>query len=299
MTSTIAHVLCTLIMTESRNPGTLYVVATPIGNLDDITARAANVLRSVQIVAAEDTRRTRVLLGHLDAHPGTLTALHDFNEDAASRRILDQLERGRDVALVSDAGTPLLSDPGFELVRAAFQRDIRVVPIPGPSAITATLSASPIPVDRFRFEGFLATKAGARQRQLRGIAASDVAVVCFESPRRVSGTLEALEAVLGDNRHMVLAKELTKLHEQIVVGTAKEVREWLDADSARSRGEFVLLIAPADPDEHALDVQARRLLEVLCEELAPSQAARIAAKVTGAPKRTLYDYAKSLNPGGA
>lgn len=278
---------------EVEVKGTLFVVATPIGNLDDLTVRAANVLRSAQIVAAEDTRRTRVLLAHVDARPDVLLSLHDFNEDAASRRVLGELAGGHDVALVSDAGTPLLSDPGFRLVRAAYERGIRVVPVPGPSAVTAALSVSPVPVERFRFEGFLPAKQGALEKCLRHIAVSDVTVVCFESPRRLRATLETLQRILEPERQIVLAKELTKLHEQLVSGTPAEVLRWLVDEPDRARGEFVLIIAPA-PSGTLADAEARRLLEVLCEELPPSQAARLAAKFTGASKRTLYDHAQRL-----
>ena len=198
-------------MSEHRSIGTLFVVATPIGNLDDITLRAVDVLKSVAIVAAEDTRRSGVLLAHIGARPERLLSLHDHNEGGRSEQLLDLLQRGHDVALISDAGTPLISDPGFELVRRVRGEGVRVVPIPGPSSVTAALSASPLPIERFLFEGFLPSRATARRKRLRELAASSVAVVFFEAARRLRETLDDLVGIVDGDRQILLAKELTKI----------------------------------------------------------------------------------------
>jgi 16S rRNA (cytidine1402-2'-O)-methyltransferase len=211
------------VMSESRPAGTLFVVATPIGNLEDITLRAADVLRRVAIVAAEDTRRSRVLLAHIGATPQRLLSFHDHNESARSGQLLALLQQGHDVALVSDAGTPLISDPGFELVRLVRSHGVRVVPIPGPSAVMAALSASSVPVDRFYFEGFLPARSEARRKRLAELVTLPVSVVFFEAARRVRATLAELAKIVSAQRQVLLAKELTKIHERhcrrIVVAT--------------------------------------------------------------------------------
>jgi len=264
----------------------LYIVATPIGNLADITQRAVNVLKSVPVVACEDTRRARVLLAHIGATPKRLVALHDHNEAAASARIVEHLRSGQDVALVSDAGTPTVSDPGFELVQLAWEAGIVVTPLPGPSAVTAAVAASPIPVNRFRFEGFLPARSVARREALVNILASDVAVVFFEAPHRLLDTLSDLVDLGGGDRSLLLCRELTKLHETLTVGT---VAGLLDSPTVLDRGEFACVMAPASESDESLSDQA--VVDVLAAELPPGQAARLAAKITGASRRTLYERA--------
>lgn len=262
----------------------LYIVATPIGNLADITQRAVNVLKSVPVVACEDTRRSRVLLAHIGAAPRRLVALHDHNEAAGSAQIVEYLGSGQDVALITDAGTPTVSDPGFELVRLAWDAGITVTPVPGPSAVIAAVAASPIPVNRFRFEGFLPARSTARRQALEAILASDVAVVFFEAPHRLRETLSDLADLGGGDRSLLLCRELTKLHETLTVGT---VAGLLDSPTVLDRGEFACVLAPASqPDDSASD---RAVLDVLAAELPPGQAARLAAKITGASRRSLYE----------
>jgi 16S rRNA (cytidine1402-2'-O)-methyltransferase len=279
-------------MAKDARTGTLYVVATPIGNLGDIGARAATVLRRVAMVAAEDTRRSRVLLAEIGAAPAEILSLADHNEAQRTARVLRRLEAGDDVALVSDAGTPLVSDPGFELVRAAHERDIAVVPIPGPSAVIAALSVCPLPVNRFRFEGFLPVRPAARRRRLSELAHLDVSLVCFESARRLADVVTDVVDLLGPERPMFLAKELTKVHERLVAGRAAELAHRLETESELAIGEFVVVIAPAPASDELTD-EGRRLVRVLCEELTPAQAARLAAKFLDVPKSTLYEYALS------
>lgn len=260
-------------------------MATPIGNLADITQRAVNVLKSVPVVACEDTRRARVLLAHIGATP-RLVALHDHNEAAASAQVLEFLDSGQDVALVSDAGTPTVSDPGFELVRLAWEAGIVVTPLPGPSAVTAAVAASPIPVNRFRFEGFLPARSVARREALVNILASDVAVVFFEAPHRLRDTLSDLVDLGGADRSLLLCRELTKLHETLTVGT---VAGLLDPPTVLDRGEFACVLAPALESDESPSDQA--IVDVLAAELPPGQAARLAAKITGASRRSLYERA--------
>jgi 16S rRNA (cytidine1402-2'-O)-methyltransferase len=268
-------------------PGVLYMVATPIGNLDDMTVRAIQTLRTVAIVAAEDTRRSRVLLEHIGAHPRQLLALHDFNETERSQRLVERMLAGDDVAVVSDAGTPLVSDPGFELVRLARSADIRVVPIPGASALTTLLSASPVPVERFFFEGFLPAKSSQRRKRLQALHALGTSLVLFESPRRLLDMLDDILAVFGADVPMVIGKELTKLHEQVLHGPAGELRDRFAADSVLRQGEFVCVVGTPVPQSET-SVDADRLLAVLADELPPAQAARIGARLTGIAKGELY-----------
>jgi 16S rRNA (cytidine1402-2'-O)-methyltransferase len=271
-------------MSDGEFKGRLFIVATPIGNLEDITRRAVNVLMAVPIVAAEDTRRSRYLLTHLGASPERLLSLHDHNESMRTDVILGFLRDGSDVALVSD--------PGFELVRAAHAAGIKVVPIPGPSAVMAAVSVSPLPIERFYFEGFLPPRRAQRRRRLAELHELGVSVVFFESPRRISDTLDDLGEVLGWDRQLVVAKELTKVHERIESGT---VRALVDlGDAFLGKGEFVCVVPRADDGVTELGSAVRRLMQVLCEELPPAQAARLAAKATGAKRSALYDYAMQL-----
>jgi 16S rRNA (cytidine1402-2'-O)-methyltransferase len=232
-------------MIAAMPPGTLYVVATPIGNLEDVTARALRVLREVQLVACEDTRRTRALLSHFDIHVPTVS-YYEHNKLARGPSILRALAEGRSVALVSDAGTPGISDPGALLVRSAREAGVRVEPIPGPSAVVAALSAAGLPADRFVFDGFLPVKAGRRLNRLRALRELEVTVVCYESPHRVLAALEAVAQVWGE-APIVVARELTKQFEEIVEGPARDLRDRLAARGPR--GEFTLVL-PSGPPAH-------------------------------------------------
>jgi 16S rRNA (cytidine1402-2'-O)-methyltransferase len=267
--------------------GVLYMVATPIGHLDDISVRAMETLRSVAIVAAEDTRRSRVLLAHISAQPRELVSLHDFNESGRSQQLIERLRQGDDVAVVSDAGTPLISDPGFEIVRLAQTAGIRVVPVPGASALTALLSASPVAVERFYFEGFLPARPGARRKRLQALRALDTAIVFFESPKRLLDTLRDIADVYGADAPVVVGKELTKLHEHVAAGAVDTLRERFAADSALQKGEFACIIG-AHGTSAASDAELERTLRVLADELPPTQAARIGARLTGIGKSELY-----------
>ena len=271
-------------------PGQLYVVATPIGNLADITQRAGEVLAGVPLVACEDTRRSRLLLARLGASP-QLVALHAHNEAEGSARVLRHLLEGRDAALISDAGTPLVSDPGFELVRSAWQRGAPVTPVPGPSAITAALAASPIPAGRFRFEGFLPSRPALRRQTLRELLRSDVAVVFFEAPHRLRGTLEDVVALGGGERPLLLCRELTKRFETIRFGSAAS---FLHDATVLDRGEYVCVLAADEAERGARDAtEGERVVRALADELPPGQAARLAAKITGQPRSELYALALS------
>jgi 16S rRNA (cytidine1402-2'-O)-methyltransferase len=222
-------------------PGTLYVVATPLGNLEDITLRALRVLKEVALIACEDTRRTRGLLTHFGIH-AEVTSYFEHNRLRKGARLLETLQAGRSVALVTDAGTPGISDPGFQLVRQAREAGVPVVPVPGPSAVVAALSASGVPADRFVFDGFLPVKPGRRRHRLEALRDLEMTVVCYESPHRILATLEAIAEVFGE-RPIVVARELTKQFEEIVRGSAAALRERLGDGAAR--GEFTVIIPSA------------------------------------------------------
>ena len=267
--------------------GTLYVVATPIGNLDDLTSRAREALAQVDLVAAEDTRHTGRLLSSIGAKPALL-ALHDHNEEQACGSVMDALRDGKDVALVSDAGTPLVSDPGYRLVRAAHADNVRVVPIPGASAVTAALSASGLATDRFCFEGFPPAKRAARRKWLAALAQEQRTIVFYESVHRIADSLADMADAFGADRAAFMGRELTKLHEQCVQASLGELQRRVDNGEIPLKGEFVLAVAGARADEApAIDVD--RLLALLIESLSPRDAARIAAELTGQKKNALYD----------
>ncbi len=271
-----------------QESGTLWVVATPIGNLGDLSPRAAQVLASVALIAAEDTRHSQKLLSHAGLSTA-MTALHEHNEERAVSGLIERLLRGDDIALVSDAGTPLVSDPGFRLVRAAREAGIRVSPVPGPCAAIAALSVAGLASDRFVFEGFLPAKSSARRERLQALVAEARTMIFYESSHRIADTLQDMQALFGPTRTAAVARELTKLHETVLGQTLADIAVAVDADSDQRRGEFVVMVAgqseeQADP---SLD-EARRLLRVLRGYLSPSQAARAVAELTGLPKRSLY-----------
>lgn len=269
---------------EASLPAGLYVVATPIGNLRDITARALEVLANADVVAAEDTRVSRALLTHFGI-AARLVSVREHNERAAAAGVIDWLAQGQSVALVSDAGTPGVSDPGAHLVERVRAAGFPVVPVPGPSALTAALSASGIGAEGVVFAGFLPVKGADRRRRLTSLAAGPWAIALFESPHRVGATLADLHAALGD-RDVVIARELTKRFESIVRVPLREAAAWLADDADRSRGEFVLVVEGREPAQAG--VEAARVIEVLADALPPSQAAALAAKITGESRGDLY-----------
>jgi 16S rRNA (cytidine1402-2'-O)-methyltransferase len=277
-------------------PGTLYVVATPLGNLRDVTFRAVDVLGGVDTIAAEDTRVTGVLLRHYGIATRPLS-LHEHNESARATQIVAQLGAGRSIALVSDAGTPAVSDPGARLVRAVRDAGFPVVPIPGANAAIAAISAAGLAAGEFLFLGFLPKAAKARRELLAAVARLPVALVVYEAPHRVRDTVAHLGAALAGERVLVVAREVTKKFESITRTTLAEAPAWFDADPNHERGEFVLLVdAPPEhqavPGESALDL--RRLLVALVAELPPARAARVAAAVTGLPRDAIYAQALAL-----
>ncbi|MBJ6980254.1 16S rRNA (cytidine(1402)-2'-O)-methyltransferase [Luteimonas sp. MC1895] len=267
--------------------GTLHVVATPIGNLADLSPRALDTLRSVAAVCAEDTRHTRQLLAHFGIER-PLLALHEHNEAEVADRLVARLAAGDSLALVSDAGTPLVSDPGFRLVRAAREAGIRVSPVPGASAIVAALSVAGLPSDRFTFEGFLPAKAGARRERLAALAGEVRTLVFYESSHRIADTLADCVAAFGGDRPAVVARELTKLFETVLDGDLAALQAQVEADPNQRRGEFVLLVQGAGEDADARIAEGRRVYALLSAELKPSVAARLAAEITGAPRKALY-----------
>lgn len=278
--------------TSATVSGTLYVVATPIGNLDDLSARAITTLRAVDLIAAEDTRHSRPLLTHYGIST-PLVSLHEHNERDRMPQLIAELAAGRSLALISDAGTPLVSDPGFQLVRGARAAGIRVVPVPGASSVLAALSAAGLPSDRFVFEGFLPAKPTARRSRLAALQTETRTLVFFESSHRIADTLADMVAVFGSERPAAIARELTKLYEQIHSDTLHQLNDWLNADPNRSRGEFVVLVqgAPATATD---ENEARRVLAALLTELPPARAAAVAARLTGWKKNALYTLALDL-----
>lgn len=273
---------------------TLYVVATPIGNLKDVTLRALDVLRTADVIAAEDTRVTARLLEHYAITAKKVIALHEHNESRAVQTIIAYLESRSSVALVSDAGTPAFSDPGARLVAAVRAAGYRIIPIPGPNAAAAALSASGFTDRHFLFYGFLPAKPGERRKVLQALTRERSLLVLYEAPHRIAETISDLESAFGGARRIVIARELTKLFETIHACTLAEASAWLAADANRVRGEFVLVIegAPEDPD--AMLSAARATLEVLLEELPVKQAAALASKLTGVRKNELYELALEL-----
>ncbi|TFH88084.1 16S rRNA (cytidine(1402)-2'-O)-methyltransferase [Billgrantia azerbaijanica] len=281
-------------MSESSS-GALYVVATPIGNLDDLTPRAARVLAEVALVAAEDTRHSARLLRHLGLRR-PLLSLHEHNEAARVEQIDARLAAGEDVALISDAGTPLISDPGYVLVRALRERGRRVVPVPGACALVAALSAAGLPTDRFLFAGFLPARGAARRTRLEALAAREETLVFYESPHRIRDTLADIDTVLGA-RHLVLARELTKAFETFLEGSAEALLARMAADPDQARGEFVVMVAGAEAvaAAPAVAVEGEALLAaLLAEGVGVKQAAGVAARLLGGAKKAWYAQAQAL-----
>jgi len=274
--------------------GMLYVVATPLGHLGDMTPRAITVLQGVDVIAAEDTRHSAPLLRHFDIATPTI-ALHEHNEREQSGRLVARLRAGEAVALISDAGTPLLSDPGYHLVRAAHEAGVRVVPVPGASAAITALSVSGLPTDRFTFEGFLPAKTAARRARLAELQADPRTLIFYEAPHRIAAALDDMAEIFGVAREAVLARELTKIYETVRAAPLGELAAWVRADTDQQKGEIVVLVrgAEARPSDE-LGAEAQRVLRLLLAELPLKQAVALAAGISGERRNRLYELAVSL-----
>ncbi len=267
----------------------LYIVATPIGNLADLSERARQVLGSVDHVAAEDTRHSGRLLAHFNIKV-PMISVHDHNERQRAEHVINLLRNGESIALVSDAGTPLISDPGFHLVRAVREAGFKVSPVPGSCAFVAALSASGMPSDRFQFVGFLPAKSGARLQALEALADNTETLVFYESTHRIVDSLAAMAEAFGPERYVVVARELTKTFETIHGDSLAGLLEWIQADPNQQRGEFVVLVQGAEKvlDDECINPEAERILKILAKELPPKKAAGVAAEITGYKKNRLY-----------
>ncbi|WP_122559317.1 16S rRNA (cytidine(1402)-2'-O)-methyltransferase [Pseudomonas viridiflava] len=282
----------TVPVASNSTPGSLYVVATPIGNLDDMSVRALKVLREVTLIAAEDTRHSSRLMQHFGIST-PLAACHEHNERDEGSRFITRLLAGDDVALISDAGTPLISDPGYHLVRQARAAGIPVVPVPGACALIAALSAAGLPSDRFIFEGFLPAKAVGRKARLEQVKKEPRTLIFYEAPHRILECLQDMEQVFGADRPALLAREITKTFETLKGLPLGELRAFVEADSNQQRGECVVLVAGWTPpeDEDVIGAEARRILDLLLEEMPLKRAAALAAEITGVRKNLLYQVA--------
>ncbi|RMQ39851.1 hypothetical protein ALP86_02873 [Pseudomonas amygdali pv. mori] len=282
----------TVPVVSNSTPGSLYVVATPIGNLDDMSVRALKVLREVALIAAEDTRHSARLMQHFGIST-PLAACHEHNERDEGSRFITRLLAGDDVALISDAGTPLISDPGYHLVRQARAAGVPVVPVPGACALIAALSAAGLPSDRFIFEGFLPAKAAGRKAKLGRVKEEPRTLIYYEAPHRILECLQDMEQVFGADRQALLAREITKTFETLKGLPLGELRAFVEADSNQQRGECVVLIAGWTPpeDEDVIGEEARRILDLLLAEMPLKRAAALAAEITGVRKNLLYQVA--------
>ena len=273
--------------------GSLYIVATPIGNLSDITLRAIETLKNVDRVLAEDTRHSKKLFDHYEIK-SPLTAFHEHNENEKTSRIVSQIHSGKSIALISDAGTPLISDPGYQLVSEAKKTGINVVPIPGPNAAIAALSSSGIASSSFSFFGFLPSKQNSRLKILKTKRSLDETIIFYESPKRILATIKDMMVVFGETRRVCLAKELTKSFETILNDNLMALMDYLESDPSHQKGEFVLIVAPADKiDFDEAKNELEKILPILCDEMGASKAAKLASKITGLDKK--YCYQKAIN----
>lgn len=273
--------------------GKLYIVATPIGNLSDITYRAVEVLKSVSFIAAEDTRHSQRLMMHYGiATP--LKSLHSHNEKDKTAWLISRLQAGDDIALISDAGTPIISDPGESLVKQVKEFGIQVEPVPGACAFVAALSASGLPADQFSFYGFLSSKKIQREKELLALKENTQTLIFYEAPHRIVSCLESIKEIFDENRIVCLAKELTKAFEAIIKAPASELLVWLCEDEKRQKGEFVILIEGAGKKSHELSEKTLALLKCLMEEMPLKRAAQITAQVTGVKKNVLYQAGLGL-----
>lgn len=272
--------------------GRLYIVATPIGNLGDITRRAVEVLKQVDLVAAEDTRHTAGLLSHLGIGVRTLS-FHEHNEHRRSQQLVELLLAGENIALVSDAGTPLICDPGYRIVCACRERGIDIVPLPGASAVITALSVSGLPTDRFQFEGFLPRTQVKRLKRLQQLSDLRSTLVFYESSHRILHCMEDMLTLFGEDRRVVVARELTKQYETIIDQPLGQLLQTMTADKNQQRGEFVVMVA-ASEKQVSEQGSIERVLQILVEEMPPNQAARIAARISGRPRRELYQLLLKL-----
>jgi len=271
----------------------LYIVSTPIGNLSDMSQRAVETLQSVDVIAAEDTRHSGILLQHFSIKTPSVS-LHDHNELQRSELLLTRLQQGESVALISDAGTPLISDPGYKLVSLVREHGIRVVPVPGSCAVIAALSASGLPSDRFTFEGFLPSKQGARKQTLEALVDESRTMIFYDAPRRLQGTLADMVEIFGGERQACIARELTKLHETITTQSLSDLLEWVSKDSNQQKGESVLLLDGAKQQKDSSETEINRVLSLLLKELPVKKAAAMTSSLLGVRKNTAYDMALKL-----
>jgi len=270
----------------------LYIVATPLGNLQDMTLRAITTLKNVDSILAEDTRHSLALLQHFSIEK-PLISLHEYNEEERIPSLIEELLKGKSIALISDAGTPLISDPGFHLVKEARIAGIQIVPIPGPCAAIAALSVSGLPTDHFVFEGFLPNKSTTRKNRLSNLKNEMRTLIFYEAPHRILDLLKDAEEIFGKDRKAVIAREITKMFETIHGGTLTELLEWVQQDKNRERGEIVLLVEGAKIEQKDF-LEGERILKILLEEVPLKQAVEIAAKITGERKNLLYQKALLL-----
>jgi len=271
--------------------GTLYIIATPIGNLDDISLRAIETLKKVDLIAAEDTRHSLVLLKNYGINTPCIS-LHKFNENKKSEYLVAELSLGKNIGLISDAGTPLVSDPGCHLVKAVQDAGIPIITIPGPCAAIAALAASGLATDKFVFEGFLPAKKVAQCERLEALKNETRTIILYEAPHRLLQLIDNLLEVMGTERQIVIAKELTKMHETIIAAPLPEIKSWLLADPKRQLGEFVILIQGAkEQKDVTISADARKILAILLQELPTKKAVNITAKITNCDKRELYQLA--------
>ena len=281
----------------STKSGLLYVVATPIGNLADISLRAQQVLSEVDFIAAEDTRRTRPLLNHLGISK-PIISVHEHNERERVESLLDKIQAGESMALVSDAGTPLISDPGYHLVREAREHGITVIPVPGACALVAALSVSGLPTDHFRFEGFLPSKSTARKTRLQQLSKESVTLVFYESSHRISAAVQDMVEVFGAGREAVLAREITKMYETVLGNTLGDILVRLQEDSNQSKGEFVLVIKGIEKKSDKNNIEdADNLLQLLLKEMPLKSASKVASTYLGLSKNEVYQRALQLQSG--
>ena len=284
-------------MQKSQNTGNLYIVATPIGNLKDITLRALEILKTVDLIAAEDTRQSKKLLDHYGIETKTIS-LHNYNENEQSEILLEKLKTGKNIALISDAGTPLISDPGYRLVEISQNANIKVIPIPGACAFVSALSAGGLPTDSFIFVGFLPAKSKQRELKLKELSEETRTMIFYESPHRALDSLESMLKIFGEEREVVYARELTKIFETIKKTTLKELSEFVKNDPNQQKGEIVILVSgiKKSTDQDFIDNEAKRVLEILLQELSASKAVELGGIIlkNTIPKKELYQLALSL-----
>ena len=274
---------------------TLYIVATPIGNLGDITTRAVEVLQSVDVIACEDTRHSRPLLTHFGVDT-PLLSYHEHNEVEQSKQLIDRLQQGESIALISDAGTPLISDPGYSLVRQVSALGITIVPVPGASALIAALCASGLPTNSFYFTGFLPAKSSAREKRLHELEKNQSTLIFYESTHRILDSLKSMLHVFGENRRACVARELTKKFESFYYGNLSEIIQQLEVDKNHQKGEFVVMVHGNDTVQDAqLSENAKNIVRHLLDEMPLKQAARVSAQITGEKKNKIYQYALSID----